>query len=213
MFVKAIADNPDNGTVAVIIANETGNGEECLILSLGEWKRMLKSLGREVRELDAVDEELYDALHLSAEKTAALREAARILSSGDKSAREIRKKLTMKGFSPGSADHAVAFLVKKGYLNEENACLRIAEAAVHTKHYGKRRIIDYLRSHGYDAAAANHAAESIPEEDYSGALAYQMRKKYPNAREMSRPEQQKMIAAMMRQGFSAGDVIRYLKEE
>lgn len=213
MFVKSIADNPDNGTVAVIIANEMGTGEECLILSLGEWKRMLKSLGRAIQELDPVDEELYDALHLSAEKTAALREAARILSSGDKSAREIRRKLTLKGFSQESAEHAVQFLRKKGYLNEENACLRIAEAAVRTKHYGKRRIVDYLRAHGYDASAASAAAESIPEEDYRSALAYQMQKKYPNANRMSRPEQQKMIAAMMRQGFSAGDVIRYLKEE
>lgn len=213
MFVKSILETAENGTVAVIIANETGTGEECLLLSLGEWKRMIKSLARPVRELDCVDEELYDALHLSAEKTAALREAARILSSGDKSEREIRRKLTQKGFSAEACDHAVRFLTAKGYLCEEDACMRIAQAAVRSKHHGKRRIVEYLCAHGYGSSAAKAAAESVPAEDYRDALAYQMEKKYPDGDALTGSERQKMIAAMMRQGFSAGEITEYLKEK
>jgi SOS response regulatory protein OraA/RecX len=158
-----------------------------------------------------VTEEIYDALHVYAEQTAALREGARILSSGDKSAKEITRKLTSRGYSREAAEYAVEFLTEKGYLSEEASCLRIAEAAVHSKHYGKRRVLEYLLSHGYDASAAKIAAESVPEEDYAAALAYQMEKKYPDAAEMTRPAQQKMIAAMMRQGFSAGEVLAYVK--
>lgn len=214
MFVKTISDTAkDNGNVTVIIANETGNGEECLVLSLGAYKRMLKHLGHTLSELDEVTEEIYDALHVYAEQTAALREGARILSSGDKSAKEITRKLTSRGYSREAAEYAVEFLTEKGYLSEEASCLRIAEAAVRSKHYGKRRVLEYLLSHGYDASAAKIAAESVPEEDYAAALAYQMEKKYPNAAEMTRPEQQKMIAAMMRQGFSAGEVLAYVKEQ
>jgi len=214
MFVKTIADSSkENGNVTVIIANKSGTGEECLILSLGAYKRMTKQLGRQLSELDEVTEELYDALHMYAEQTSALREGARILSSGDRSAKEIMRKLSAKGFSRDSAEYAVKFLADKGYLSEENACLRIAEAAVRSRHYGKHRILEYLLSHGYDSSAAKNAAESIPDEDYAAALAYQMEKKYPNAAEMTRPEQQKMIAAMMRQGFSAGEVLAYVKEK
>lgn len=213
MFIKSIVVTPESGTVAVIIANEIGTGEECLILSIGEWRRMCKSLGFTPKELDELTEELYDTLHLSAEKTAALREAARILTNGDKSAREIRFKLTKKGFSPEAADHAVVFLEKKGYLNEDQACIRIAEAAVRAKHYGKRRIVDYLRSHGYSAEAAKNAAEAIPDEDYSEALRYQMEKILRRRDKDSREDRQKIIAAMMRQGFSASEIIAAMKDE
>ncbi len=213
MFIKSIIVTPESGTVTVLIANEMGNGEECLILSVGEWRRMCKRVEHTPKELDEVTEKLYDELHLSAEKTAALHEAARILSAGDKSAREIRFKLTKKGFSAESADHAVQFLEKKGYLNEEQSCIRIAESAVRSKHYGKRRIIEYLRSHGYSAEASRAAADAIPDEDYREALRYQMTRKYPHANELSRDDRQKMIAAMMRQGFTAGEVIALLKDE
>ena len=212
MFVKSIIDtSKENGNITVIIANESGNGEECLILSLGAYKRMVKSLGRGICELDEVTEEIYDALHVYAEQTSTLREGARILSAGDKSAKEIVRKLTAKGFSRESAEYAVEFLSEKGYLSEEKACMRIAESAVKIKHIGKRRVLDYLLGHGYSSEAAKNAAESISDEDYTEALRYQMVKKYPNAWEMSRSEQQKMIAAMMRQGFSAGEVLDYIK--
>lgn len=213
MFIKSITVTPESGTAAVIVANEMGSGEECLIISVGEWKRMCKSLSFIPNELDEVTEELYDALHRSAEKTAALREAARILTNGDKSAREIITKLKSKGFSQESAEFAVEFLRGKGYLDEEKACLRIAESAVRSKHYGKRRIVDYLRSHGYSAEAAKNAAESIPEEDYHEALQHQLDKILRRKDKDSREDRQKIIAAMMRQGFSAGEVISAMKEE
>jgi len=213
MFVKTIMDSSkENGNITVIIANETGSGEECLILSAGAYKRMTKELGYSLTELDEVTEEMYDALHVYAEQTAAIREGARILSSGDRSAKELVRKLTGKGFSREAAEYTVEFLAARGYLSEESACARIAEAAVRSKHYGKRRVLEYLMSHGYDASAAKNAAEAIPEEDYAEALAYQMEKKYPCAAELTRPEQQKMIAAMMRQGFSAGEVLAYVRK-
>ena len=214
MFVKAINDtSKENGNVTVIIADESGSGEECLVLSLGAYRRMMKQLGAEVSQFDEVTEELYDVLHMYAEQTGAIREAAGILSFGDRSAKELMRKLTAKGYSPESAEYAVDFLAQKGYLSEESACLRIAEAAVRSKHYGKRRVLEYLLSHGYDSAAAKNAAESVPEEDYAEALRYQMEKKYPHAAEMSRQESEKMIAAMMRQGFSAGEVLGYVREK
>lgn len=212
MFIKSIVVTPESGSAAVVIANEMGAGEECFTLSIGEWRRMCKSLGYTPNQLDEVTEALYDALHKSAEKTAALREAARILTNGDKSTREITQKLKSKGFSAGSAEFATEFLTKKGYLDEEKACVRIAESAVRSKHYGKRRIVDYLRSHGYSAEAAKNAAESIPDEDYREALRYQLAKCLKRKDKNSRKDRQKIIAAMMRQGFSVSEVAEELRE-
>ena len=214
MFVKTMVDSSKgNGNITVIIANETGNGEECLILSAGAYRRMTKQLGYSLSVHDEVTEEIYDALHEYAEQTAAIREGARLLTAGDRSAKELAGKLTGKGFSREAAEYTVKFLTDRGYLSEESSCMRIAEAAVRSKHYGKRRVLEYLMSHGYDSTAAKNAAEAIPEEDYAAALACQMEKKYPNAADLTRPEQQKMIAAMMRQGFPAGEVLSYVKEK
>ena len=173
MFIKTIMDSSgENGSVTVIIANESGSGEECLVLSLGAYKRMLKQLGMRIAELDEVTEELYDALHVYAEQTAALREGARILTSGDKSAKEIVRKLAGKGFSRESAEYAVEFLREKGYLSEESACLRIAEAAVRSKHYGKRRVLEYLLSR---FLSGNSQLSTLNPEHWAGmkaAMAY-----------------------------------------
>lgn len=211
MFIKSIQELPESGSVSVVIANEYGSGEECFVLSVGEWKRMCKALLFVPKELEQVTETLYDALRSASERTSALREAARILSMGDKSAKEIRRKLIIKGHSNEAADHAVTFLVSKGYLNEADSCIRIAESAVRTKHYGRRRIVEYLRAHGYETEAANAAADSVPDEDYREALRYQIEKKYPDAGEMDYKARQKAVAALMRQGFSAGEIIEEIK--
>ncbi len=213
MFIKSITDPKEaEGTVHVVLADERGQGEECLILSLGEYKRLSASLGRLLQPLDEVDESLYDRLQLSAEKTAALREGARILSRSDKSARGVARKLKEKGYGQEAVDHAVSFLQKKGYLNEEESCLRIAQGVVRSKRYGKRRVLAYLLERGYEKSAASRAAEAISEEEYARALGYWMDKKVPCGTELTREEREKLLATMMRYGFSASEVLTALKE-
>jgi len=213
MFIKSITDPKEaEGTIHVILADERGQGEECLVLSLGEYKRLSASLGRALAPTEEVDEALYDRLKLSAEKTAALREGARILSRSDKSARSVARKLKEKGYGAEAVDHAVSFLQKKGYLNEEDACLRIAQSVVRSKRYGKRRLLSYLLERGYEKTVASRAAEAISDEEYAQALAYWMDKKVPVGAQLTREEREKQIAAMMRYGFSASEVLAALKE-
>ena len=204
MFVHSILDGSDKtGTVDITVSDEAGH-TETFTLSAGEWKRLCKITP--VAHLDEVDENLYDRLTAAQERTVTVREAAAILTTGDKSASAIMRKLTAKGRSKEAAQYAVDLLKKRGYLNEEDACRRIAETLVRSKHYGRRRVRDYLISHGYDVKTAETAAEAVPDEDIADALAYHFARKFRNYRELTLPEKKKATASLMRLGFTYQEI-------
>lgn len=211
MFLKTILDASEkNGTVTLILANDSGTGEEALVLSSGEWKRLTKA--SPLCETDEITEERYDSLHTAAERTAAVREAARLLGSSDRSAAELRRKLKYRGISAEAADYAAALLQKKGYLNDGDACTRYAEAALRSKHYGRRRIFDYLLAHGYEREAAKSAADALPDEDVRVALVWQIEHKFPGIAAFERSQKQKAVQSLMRLGFTADEIFAELKE-
>lgn len=204
MFVHSILDGSEKtGTVDVTLSDEAGH-TETFTLSSGEWKRLNKITL--VEHLMEADEDLYDRLHAAAERTITVREAAAILTSGDKSASAIMRRLTQKGRSKEAAEYAVELLKKRGYLNEEDACRRIADALVRSKHYGRRRVRDYLISHGYDTKTAEIAAEEIPDEEIREALIYHLTRKFRNYTELPIAERKKATASLMRLGFTYQEI-------
>lgn len=204
MFVHSILDGSEKtGTVDVTLSDEAGH-TETFTLSAGEWKRLNKITP--VEQLMEADEDLYDRLHAAAERTITVREAAAILTSGDKSASAIMHRLTQKGRSKEAAEYAVELLKKRGYLNEEDACRRIADALVRSKHYGRRRVRDYLISHGYDTKTAETAAEEIPDEEIREALIYHLTRKFRNYKELPMAERKKATASLMRLGFTYQEI-------
>lgn len=204
MFVHSILDGSGKtGTVDVTLSDEAGH-TETFTLSAGEWKRLNKITP--VEHLMEADEDLYDRLHAAAERTITVREAAAILTNGDKSASAIMRKLTQKGRSKEAAEYAVELLKKRGYLNEEDACRRIADALVRSKHYGRRRVRDYLISHGYDVKTAENAAEEIPDEEIREALTYHLTRKFRNYTELPMAERKKATASLMRLGFTYQEI-------
>jgi len=209
MFVKSIII-PERGSVAVTVADENSGGAEHFFVSRGLWQKLVAETP--IEELDPVDSELYDRIAMSAEKTSALKEGSRIIGNADRSESEVARRLKQKGFSTEATEYAVAVLKKHGYLDEDEICVRVAELQLRSKHYGRRRILTYLLSHGYKSEAAEAAVDSIPDEDYADALWYNIKKKFPNISEMDRAEQQKAIASLMRLGFSAGEIFDAIKE-
>ena len=210
MFIHSILDASEKtGTVDVTIADEAGHSET-FMLSAGEWKRLNKIIP--VTHLAEVTEDLYDSLKDAAERTITVREAAAILTSGDKSASAILKKLTAKGRSKEAAQYAVDLLKKKGYLNEEEACRRIAETLLRSKHYGRRRIRDYLIAHGYDTANASSAAEELPDEEITAALNHHLTRKFPDYNTLPPDKRKKAAASLLRLGFTFQEIREAVRE-
>ncbi len=210
MFVKTVII-PERGSVSVTLADENSGGTEHFFVSRGLWQRLAAETP--INELDPVDSEIYDRIALSAEMTSALKEGSRIIGNADRSESDVARRLKQKGFSPAAVDYAVETLKRHGYLDEEGICVRIAEALVRSKHYGRRRILTYLLSHGYKSEAAEAAVDSISEEDYADALRYNIKKKFPNISDLDRQSQQKAIASLMRLGFGTGEIFDAIKEK
>ena len=65
----------------------------------------------------------------------------------------------------------------------------------------------------YEDRKSVFIGQACPVSTEADAIAFidSVKKKYPDAATLTRPAQQKMIAAMMRQGFSAGEVLAYVK--
>ena len=208
MFVKSII-TPERGNVVVTLGGE-GGGEERFFISRALWQRFAESGG--VSETDPVNEETYNKIALMAEKTSALKEGSRIIGGADRSTTEVARKLKAKKFSDEAVKFALSVLKKNGYLDEEANCVRIAERELRSKHYGKRRILSYLLSHGYGSEAAEGAVNGIPDEDYRDALRYTVERKFPRIAEADRSEQQKAIASLMRLGFEISDILGVIKE-
>ena len=203
-----------DGMVYVVLAPDAVSvNSEGLRMSLRNWKKFCgqylpDALSDETcaaAQGHPIGEAEYDELHRLAEMTEAVLEAARILSSGDKSERDLRMKLKRK-FSEEAIVSAVHLLKKRGYLDEISQCRRIAEAAVRTKHHGPRRIKTDLMAHGYSGKAAEAAVQAIPEEDFADALAYNIDRKFPKIEVMDAADVKKAVSALMRLGFSSGAI-------
>ncbi|MBO5126140.1 MAG: regulatory protein RecX [Clostridia bacterium] len=203
----------DGMVYVVLTPDELSVHSEGLRMSLRNWKKFCEQYLPDALSDEAftaaqghpIGEAEYDELHRLSEMTEAVLEAARILSSGDKSERDLRRKLKPK-FSEESIDSAVRLLKKRGYLDETAQCLRIAEAAVRTKHHGPARIKADLIAHGYSGTAADAAIREIPEEDFADALAYCIDRKFPDIENMDTADVKKAAASLMRLGFSSGAI-------
>ncbi len=214
MTVISITDRRDtSGLVYISVGDATNsNAREDFAVSPSEWKKLSSSYG--ITELIPLTEEMYTDIKDAAERTSAVRRAAGILSRGDKSAAELKSKLCHAGISKESAEHAVELLRRRGYIDEEAQCARIAESLLRSKRYGRGRIVTYLISHGYPPETAKNAAASLNGEDIASALSATIQKKFPDISEYAPADTKKAVASLMRLGFSSGEIfaeIRRLK--
>ena len=205
MYIQSITET--KGMVSVTV-NGGYDAFETFSVSAGRLKR----LSRPIVEGMTVDEELYSELEHAAEVTKAVRIAADLLSSSDKSARTLKRRLTEKGISPDAAEDAVEFMMRKGYLNEVRQASLYAAAAVRTKLHGKRRIARDLYGKGYDQSAIREAVDEISEEEYAAALQKYLDKTLAKSYNVDRDQIRRIAAACERLGHSPSDAIRSIKE-
>ena len=150
----------------------------------------------------AVSAEQADALLEAGALCDAIRRGLGLLQYGDRSARRLTAGLTAKGISRETAEAAAAYLVRKGYIREEDTAARRAVQGLR-KGWGPRRIREDLRAHGFEGDAVERAMASLEDVDFAEVCATVIRKKYgglPGGDE-SAGERRKMVAALMRLGY------------
>ncbi|MBQ8474824.1 MAG: RecX family transcriptional regulator [Clostridia bacterium] len=158
-----------------------------------------------------LDDETLERLSHTSELRRAVRKAADILSLADYSKIKLVSKLTEKGFDRSLAIEAALYMEDRGYIKEAEQAARLASFLAENKLRGKKRIAAELSAKGYNRAAVKNAVEQIPDEKFREILTELIRQKY-KAPAADRRENDKRVAALMRCGFEASDIIRCLRE-
>lgn len=160
---------------------------------------------------DTIDEVVFSEIEEAHKLRRAIYKAADILAIGDCSAARLSKKLVEKGFDRETAEAAANYMEERGYIREAEQAERLAHYLAQTKLRGKKRIYAELVQKGYGKFAVRHAISTVSNEEFYQYLCQHIKKKY-KAPAADRKETQKRVAALMRQGFDTGDILKALSE-
>ncbi len=160
---------------------------------------------------------LKDGQEISEEEFAVLEEtvnirrayncAVSLLSRRDHSKKEFVEKLRKKGFANG-AEAAVDKLAASGYVDDERFCRLYANELIRLKSYGKRRVEQELYLKGIDRDTINTVLDEISFDN--DALSDIIKRKYLS-RLSDEKGRQKVVNALMRLGYSFGEIRDALK--
>lgn len=203
--VSKIYDAPSGGIYCDFIP-ESGTEKDKMTLLFGIREFYEASIKKDSVVSDEKFEELYEISNLAV----AIAKAQRLLSLSDHSKKQLSLKLVRYGIDRQYATRAAQIMEEQGFIDEDAQSERIALAYCKKKLWGKKRIAADLLSKGYDRDAVYRAVDLVPKSEYDMALNAVIEKKYPVAAK-DRKEFDKRVAALLRLGFSTGDIIARLK--
>ena len=166
------------------------------------WERYAFSSG------DTVTPETFGMMLADSQRCEAVTRALGYLKAAPLSYKGLHMKLKTAGCSDDAADAALALVRRKRLIDEETQAADIAEAQVRLKKRGRGRVVMYLQSKGYSAEIARRGADSVDEELYRAALKDAIFKKCRGVVPRDKAQRDKLIASIVRQGFSVGEIIK-----
>lgn len=206
--IKAIHPLGEGEMVCVVLltppVDEEGEGETPRRPVKGKIHLTVEQYAELGLRAGPISKETAEAVRTAGELCAAIQRGARMLEYGDRSRRRLARGLSAKGISRETADEAAAYLAEKGYIREEDTARRRVEQSLR-KGWGPRRIAEDLRAQGFDSEATEAALAALEEVDFEEACLELLKKKYP-ALPTERGARQKLIAAMVRQGYGVDTV-------
>ena len=186
--------------VHVLIRSENGERDTRTYYILPEQYAALKLRRGEI------DTDTVDALEEASKLSEAIRKGLHLLSYGAQSEKVLKHKLRARGFDPEIAAAAAAHLGRLGLMDESADAMRVA-LSCRRKHWGMRRILSHLFEKGYPESVIRAVQAELEEEDFVPDCVELILSRYRGAPD-GREEKQKMTAALMRYGYSLGEIRR-----
>ena len=127
-----------------------------------------------------------------------------LLARREHSARELKRKLSARGFDAGENAATLERLQSKDFQSDA----RFAEMLVRSRiegGYGARWIIAELQTHGIDEARARELIGAA-DPDWPGLARRQLRRRYGDKAAASLPDRAKRASFLLRRGFDASTV-------
>lgn len=190
----------------MIIQAQKGRGKKVHILLDGEYQittdiDFWSEYG--VADSTEISDQEWELLKNDMNYRKALNKGADLLSRRSHSVYELKSKI-MRTCDPVSAEKAVEKFLEFGYLNDEVFAAELAEHLFKVKNYSERNVRSELYKRGIDKEIINSVL-SHNETDPLDSIIYIVNKRY--FKKLSEDGgREKVIAALMRKGFSYSDI-------
>ncbi|MBX6341002.1 MAG: RecX family transcriptional regulator, partial [Thermomicrobiaceae bacterium] len=157
--------------------------------------------------VDRVLSEAEVATLLAADEVARATNAAlQFLAYRPRSTREVRDRLTRRGFSPEAVEATIAKLQGWRYLDDAEFARFWVENRAEHQPRGRRLLVQELRQKGVDVETARQAVDETELDELPAAVEL-ARKRLPSLRGLDEPTRRRRLAAyLQRRGYDPGVV-------
>jgi len=201
--------------IEIISVNALDEGAEILLtikISDGEGrvqKKKLMLFTEQYIELGLsrrkeIDAETFDMIEEMSKKCRAVKKGSDLLSYSASSRVRLASRLRAKGIDKESANEAAELLQRLGAINERADVERLVQLGL-KKLWGKKRIFTDITAKGYDRDIISDELNRIDSDIFAQNCRLLFVKKYKKMPD-DPAEQKKIIAALMRYGYSFAEI-------
>ena len=200
IYVTEITPLDDGEWVSVTLTE----GKSCRHIRLltQHYAELRPALGR-ITDVEA------EILTEAGQLCGAIQKGMELLGYGAMSRRRLMQKLTARKFAPDIVVAAAVYLEDHGYLSAAQDAIRFAEQGVR-KLWGPCRIKEDLFARGFPTEVVSEAMDALEDVDFSENCACAIQKKYGDIPE-DNAEMKKMVAALMRLGYTSDQIREALR--
>lgn len=124
----------------------------------------------------------------------------------DRTEKELREKLTAKGYSEEQIEDTTEFLKNYGYLDDKRFAEHFIHDAINLKKWGKIRIRTELLRKGIDRETVEFAIEDAFVEIDEDCVLNEMKKRFSNSDFSNMKERTRIFNFFMRRGFTPDEI-------
>lgn len=144
------------------------------------------------------------------EEKKAVNYSLRLLTMRGYSTEKLRQKLLSKGYSSQITEKALTYCTEQGYLSDQKWSESFIRLQV-AKKYGLKVIEQKLKQHGISSQLIEEGFQPYLDNDYFlKSLSDLLKGRYKNRNLEEFTEKQKVIASLMRRGFTYEEITKVL---
>lgn len=190
----------------MIITHQRGRGNKVHLLLDNEYKITTDInfwMDNYISDGTDIDDDEWQQLVDGINYKKALNKCSELLSRREHSVKELRQKL-LRTVDAANADKAIERYIEAGYLDDEHYCRSLVDYLWNVKKYSTNHIRQECFKRGIDSGIINEAMAEY-EFDNVDTIVELIDNKY--SQKLSQENgRQKVIAALMRKGFSYSDI-------
>lgn len=132
--------------------------------------------------------------------------ALKLIAFCDRTQKELKDKLTQKGYDENTIEDVIEFLTEYGYINDFKYAQHFINDCVNLKKWGKIRIRSELLKRGIERDVFENLLEDTFSEGSTDALIKQLQNRFKNSDLSNIKERTRIFNYFLRRGFSAEEI-------